>query len=1120
MIKKFVILFNLKNCLSIAFLLIFITAKPQNFIFKHITTNEGLSSGNVWSIIQDSRGYFWFGTEDGLNKYDAYKFTTYRNDPKDSTSISGNWIYSVVEDSNALWICTRNGLNRYSYKSDNFKRYFNIENDSNSISNSSLNNVIKDSKGQIWVGTTLGLSLYDRKNDKFIRYATLPENTHQTSSNQVRAITKDANDLLWLCTMDGLYQFDPLKNLFTRYLNDLIIKENLVSTMIHCIIIDKEQNIWIGTESDGLFYFNIALNKLYHFKNNPTDPCSLCSNQVTSITEDKEGNVLITTNEGLSYIRHDTNMEQGKSIFINLRQDNKNGLSTNILNTTYIDKNNRLWIGGRFGNIDFIENQYKHFLNLKFTDIGSSFSINNMTAMVEDGDGNIWFGTDGGGIYFWDRKNNKYKVYKNNYFDKESLTSNKVIALCIDSYDNLWIGMWNGGIDKLDLEKNTFTHYQYNPDDTNSLASDNVFFIREDSQKNIWIGMWNGGLNLYDPKHDHFTRFPHGVGDSTVISGHIVSYIYEDRKNNLWIGSETNGLSLLNRKNYTFKKYQHNQNDNISISSNNIYCIYEDTHNRLWIGTDGGLNLFEREQQTFRRFTTSDGLPNNQIYGILEDGNGNLWLSTNKGISRLTIKDNNNLIVTFKNYDKLDGLQNNQFNRWSSLKTKQGELIFGGINGVNIFNPDSIRDNVTLPTIVITEFNLFNKPVLIGKPGSPLKMNISETKEMTLSYKQSVISFEFAALDYTNPEKNHYAYKMEGFEKDWNYVGNQRKATYTNLDPGKYVFRVIGSNNDGVWNEKGVSLQIIIIPPWWDKLWFKLIIIFALISMLASIFLLRVRQLKNQKFLLEKLVTVKTTELQEKNSMLIKQKEELNDSNILLEEHRQNIEELNASKDKFFSIIAHDLRGPLSAFVGATQIITEEIRTMNIEEIIDITMSMKTSASNIYSLLENLLEWSRLMRNKMDFVPEILNLKEKIGDCVDVLSESARKKRIQVTFFIPDEMEVFADNHMFDSIIRNLISNAIKFTPVGGNISVTADYNSDHSIVVKVSDSGIGMTPELKNKLFLISEKTSRPGTEGEMSTGLGLLLVKEFIEKHGGKIWVESEVGNGSTFSFTIKQR
>jgi signal transduction histidine kinase len=290
--------------------------------------------------------------------------------------------------------------------------------------------------------------------------------------------------------------------------------------------------------------------------------------------------------------------------------------------------------------------------------------------------------------------------------------------------------------------------------------------------------------------------------------------------------------------------------------------------------------------------------------------------------------------------------------------------------------------------------------------------------------------------------------------------------------------------------------------------------------MLASIFLLRIRQLKNQKFLLEKLVTVKTTELQEKNSTLIKQKEELNASNILLEERRQNIEELNASKDKFFSIIAHDLRGPLSAFVGATQIITEDIHTMNIEEIIDITVSMKTSASNIYSLLENLLEWSRLMRDKMDFVPEILNMKEKIGDCIDVLSESARKKRIQVTFSIPDEMEIFADNHMFDTVIRNLISNAIKFTPVGGNISLTADYNSDRSIVVKVSDSGIGMTPELKNKLFLISEKTSRPGTEGEMSTGLGLLLVKEFIEKHGGKIWVESEVGNGSTFSFTIKHR
>jgi signal transduction histidine kinase/ligand-binding sensor domain-containing protein len=1088
MVSKFDILFNLKNCLSIAFLLVSITGKPQNFIFKHLTTNEGLSSGNVWSIIQDKRGYLWFGTEDGLNKYDAYKFTVYRNDSMDTTSLSENWIQSIVEDSNALWICTRNGLNRYSYQSDNFKRYFNNDNDSNSISNSSLNNVIKDRKGQIWVGTNLGLSLYNRKKDKFIKYASLPENTQQTGSNQVRSITTDANDLFWLSTMNGIYQFDPSKNLFTRYLNDLIIKENLVSTMIHCIFFDTKQNIWIGTESDGLFYFSIALNKLYHFKNNPTDLSSLCSNQVTNIMEDMKGNVWITTNGGLSYIAHGTNMEQGAGIFINLRQDNKNGLSTNILNTTYIDKNNRLWIGGRFGNIDFIDNQDKHFLSLKFTDIGSSFSTNNMTAMAEDGDGNIWFGTDGGGIYFWDRKNNKYRVYNNYDFNKISLTSNKVIALCFDSYNNLWIGMWNSGIDKLDLEKNTFTHYRNNPYDTNSLASDNVFFIREDSEKNMWIGMWNGGLNLYDRKHDHFTRFPHGVGDSTVISGHIVSYIYEDRKKDIWIGSETNGLSLLNKKNYAFKKYQHNQNDNTSISSNNIYSIYEDTHNRLWIGTNGGLNLFERKQQTFRRFNTSDGLPNSLIYGILEDGNGNLWLSTNKGISKLTIKDNDSLILTFKNYDKLDGLQDNQFNRWSSLKTKQGELIFGGINGVSVFNPDSIRDNVSVPPIVITEFNLFNKPVPIGKPGSPLKMNISETKEITLSYKQSVISFEFAALDYTNPEKNRYAYKMEGFEKEWNYVGNQHKATYTNLDPGKYVFRVIGSNNDGVWNEKGVSLQIFISPPWWNTWWFKLLSIVVLSSMLASIFLLRIQRLKNQKILLENMVAIKTSELTE----------------------------LNVSKDKFFSIVAHDLKNPFQTILGYSEMQKEEIKSGDLAKIEEFAENINSAAFQTFRLLENLLDWANAQRGKIKFNPILINLSEILNEEFNVLNDMAVKKNIELKNSFTDNLTIIADKNMIKTILRNLISNAIKFTPRKGNVELNA-FISNNQIIISVSDSGIGMTEETIGKLFRIDSNLSTRGTEDEKGTGLGLFLCKEFIEKHGGKIWVESESGKGSIFKFCL---
>ncbi|HUX58988.1 MAG TPA: ATP-binding protein [Bacteroidales bacterium] len=489
-----------------------------------------------------------------------------------------------------------------------------------------------------------------------------------------------------------------------------------------------------------------------------------------------------------------------------------------------------------------------------------------------------------------------------------------------------------------------------------------------------------------------------------------------------------------------------------------------------------------------------------------------LWISTTNGISRF-----NRRTQKFRNYSKGDGLQGDEFIRQSFMKTRKGEIYFGGYNGFNSFYPERLNDNEFIPPVYINDFQIFNKPIDFGVPEGQFPTYISEAKEIHLTWQQSVFSFSFNGINYTYPEKNQYAYIMEGFETEWNYTNTYRRyVTYTNLNPGEYTFRVRASNNDEKWNDEGVSLRIIILPPWWNTLWFKLILMFTVIFIVGFIFLSRVRQLKNQKLLLEQLVTVKTAELQEKNSMLIKQKEELYNSNILLEERRQNIEELNASKDKFFSIIAHDLKNPFQTIIGFSEMQKEEIKSGNFASIEEYARLINTSAVSTFRLLENLLEWANSQRGKILFKPIQFNLDELFIEELVALNDMALSKNVELKNSLADNLVITADKNMVKTIFRNLISNAIKFTHRNGKVEIAAKIKDNH-VEISVSDNGIGMTKESMLKLFRIDVTLTTRGTENEKGTGLGLLLCKEFVEKHGGKIWVETDPGKGSTFKFNL---
>jgi PAS domain S-box-containing protein len=1291
-IKK---VFSYRSCFILVMLLLPIKAITQYVHFKHLSTENGLSQNSINSIVQDNYGFMWFGTDDGLNKFDAHQFTIYRNDPSDYTSISDNKIQAILVDQNDLWVGTSNGLNKYNYLNDNFIQYFHDNKSKKSIADNNILSLFKDKKGRIWIGTRKGLNLYKREQNNFYLYQYIKSDTVSNTSNYVWAISENCEGKLWLNNLSELYTFDPEHNIFSGYPLYNSTKQQIIAAYIE----DDICNTWVGTLGSGLFYINKSSKKIIHYKHNPAEKNSLCHDAVLFLLKDEEKNIWILTNAGLSCIPQNTNISQNQLIFDNFiySAKNQNGLSTNILKVAYLDNEKRLWIGGQFGGLNILDKKFKKFNHYKFTDIDDRFKSNNMTAVAEDKEGNLWFGTDEGGIYYWDRKNNVYKVFRFNYLDNQSIASNKVLALCLDSYDNLWIGMWNEGIDRLNIKTNVITHFKNIPGDNVSLANNYVFNIFEDRQKNLWIGLWSGGLNMYDREHNCFKRYPVGLKDSISLMGNSVTTLFQDHNNNIWIGTEDAGLSVLRKSSNTFKNYTCITTDSNTINNNYVNAICEDSQQRLWIGTKKGLNMLDRKRQIFKRYNAKTGLPEDNICGILEDVKGNLWLSGNKGIYKLSVsEEKNRLKLTSKNFNKFDGLQDNLFNRWSYLKTSKGELIFGGVNGVNIFCPDSIKDNTVVLPIVITGFNIFNKPVTVGKPGSPLKIHISATKEIILSYQQSVISFEYATLDFTNPEKNKYQYKLEGFENDWNYVGTERKATYTNLNPGKYIFRVKGCNSDGYWNEQDTSIRIIILPPWWKTWWFRSVIFLCILVVLdyfLSRIIKRIQHLANQSILNEqnqlktlinnipdqvfikdnhsrflyinkstmsfmgrknekdffgktdfdfypkpfadiffkkeqeiistgipvineektKVIDNKTfyysttkcpiknqkgetiglvgivrdiTEQKMAQFEIEKQSEELkvyntilNESNTILEERQQQIEEqseelkanndkllekqkkieeqseelrahsenlkdindllvekqkliltqseqlkennqqltlLNATKDRFFSIIAHDLRNPFNVIMGFSEILLKKINKLNPEKIQKYHKMIFTSSVNVNSLLENLLQWSRSQTDRIYYEPAMYNLFAITEETIKLLKTDAEQKNITIQQLIDPNIMVHVDENMIKTVFRNLISNAIKFTNENGRITLKLQID-DQIAIVSVADTGVGISAETISKLFRVDTIVTTKGTSKESGTGLGLLLCKDFVEKHNGKIWVESILGKGSEFKFTL---
>lgn len=1080
--------------LTTFFLLLAVTttfSRNGNPRFDYLTIDQGLSSNHTRFVYQDEKGFLWIATEDGLNRYDGYTFKHYKHDPKNRNSLSDNAVYSIYEDEeNFFWITTRNGLNIFDPIKEKFTRYNHIPSDSTSISSDKLIEIVEDTSGNIWIASRQGLNKFNKKTKTFTVYKNISDNTESLSDNYVTALLADQNGNLWAGTKKGLNKFNYHDNSFTRYYSSSDIPGSLSNDFINCIYEDDNGNLWIGTISglNKLVALSNNAAEFVHFKNDPSNPNSLSNNNVKTICEDDNNNLWIgTIGGGISIF----NPELNKFSIIKNNPQSSQSLSDNIIYHLAKDNSGIMWVSTFSKGINKFnpaKDRFAHYQPSPNTFL--QIKENDITAVLIDINKNLWLGTNGNGLTFTDSyslSNNQQnkKVYRKG--DKYSINNDFVTSLLQDKDDFIWIGTFGGGLNKYDPFKNQFTVFKHDKNNPASISNNFIQTIYEDKEGFIWVGTGLGGVCRLDKNTDTFICYNYYAtdqGNNKNPSAVEVTAICEDEEGYLWFGTSTGGLNKFDKETQTFTFYKHHPDKASGIGSNRIVTIYLDSKNILCVGTfGGGLNLYDRQTESFIQFTEKDGLAGNTVMAITEDRNGNLWISTNNGISKFDPSKK-----LFKNFDTNDGLQAKEFNANSVYYDAQSNLIyFGGVNGLNIFNPEKIRDNPFKPEIVITDFKLFNQSVY-PEENSALDGSIEFADQINLSFDQNVIAFEFAALHFINPAKNKYTYKMEGFDKDWINAGPKRFAEYTNLDPGDYVFKVKGSNPDGIWNADGTSIKIVIAPPFW-KTWWAYIIYFLLLA--VGFFTIRKYELNRIGL---------------KNQLKLKELES--------KKHK----EIDDLKSKFFANISHEFRTPLTIILGSLDKLTKEI-----DEASDVKeyAVMKRNASRLLQLINQLLELSRIESGSVKLNPleaDIVKFTKRITASFSSLAYQKNQK----LFFngidienasVNNEILLYFDKKKLETVFYNLLSNAIKFTPEGERIEVSI-HSQEEFVKINFVNTGVEIPEEKLEKVFDRFYQVDDTSIRNFEGTGIGLSLAKEYVEMHEGEIDVES---NNNKTSFTI---
>ncbi|KAA3619565.1 MAG: response regulator [Calditrichaeota bacterium] len=1049
-----------------------IYAQPQNLKFEHIGREDGLTASSVLSILQDHQGFMWFGTTDGLFRYDGYRMTVFRNDPLDSTTLGNNHIWSLLEDSyGTIWIGTSaGGLNRFDRNKEQFIRYTHDPDDPNTISSDVVFALYQDRSGALWVGSWEGLNKIDLDLKKITQFVHDPENTASLNPNRIRSICEDSSGSIWLGTEGGLSRLDVQTGKFERFVADPNNPHSLSSNGVNSVMTDMTGTLWVGSLG-GLDRFDSKNQRFTHFAT---------GGGVASLLQDQSGALWIGTGKHLLHFEPETER------FTEFQHDPEDATSliNGVIQSVYEDRSGALWFGtnNAINRLDRRRWQFKQIGHNPRD--ASSLSNNRISALHAGLSGTIWVASWGDLGVAIDKIDPETKHVSRSLpgLKKEHLQPGGGIThLHEDHSGMLWISQ--NGLGRYDPKNGKFTRFVHESGNPNSLTTNEIECSYEDQNGTLWVAIYHYGANgvsVFEREHERFRfiRFEPKIR-SNISPKKGITFISQGRSGKLWFATKGEGIFLLNPGSEEFEQITHEPGNPNSLSHSWVRVVLEDRQGMVWAAPwFGGLNKYNPETGRFTIYTESDGLPSNDITNLVEDDNGNIWLTTQHAVSRFDPR-----AETFKNFDRDDGLINESYHSWKCAeKSKTGELFFGGENGIDFVHPDSIYDNLYIPPVVFTRFVRYNSSEASGK--AIAEKGISEKHRFDLSYKDHTLTFEFAALNYRAPHKNQYAYKLEGFHDDWIHLGTKHEVTLTNIEPGEYILRVKGSNNDGVWNEKGASLIINISPPWWRVGW-----AFAIYAFLFAVILYGVRRFE-----------LKRTQL----------KNELERKNF----EAQKLQEVDSMKSRFFADISHEFRTPISLILGPFEKVLTKIRDSEVLEDLHI---MQRNARRLQRLVEQLLDLSRIEARRMPLRAQQDNIVPKIREWSASFVSLAESKNITLNLHFPEHaIFVFFDSEKLEKIVYNLLSNAFKFTPEAREITVTA--GSDVSrFKFSVRDTGIGISPQQVEHVFDRFYRASDALTGEQGGTGIGLALAKEFVELHHGEIRVESEPGKGSTFTVLL---